>query len=133
LPCPCIRDFFGQLDHDWLRKFLRHRIADTRVLRLIDKWLAAGVIEDGQLTIEEQGSPQGASISPLLANIYLHYVFDLWVDWWRRRHARGEMIVVRFADLCRPRHKSAYADRRVMPTLAAVASPGWVIGGSRAA
>ena len=93
-----IRDFFGQLDRNWLRTFLRHRIADKRVLRLIDKWLAAGVIEDGQWTESEKGSPQGASVSPLLANVYLHYVLDLWADWWRKRHARGEVIIVRFAD-----------------------------------
>lgn len=93
-----IRDFFGQLDHAWLRKFLGHRIADRRVLRLIDKWLAAGVIEDGQWTAGEEGSPQGASVSPLLANLYLHYVLDLWADWWRRHHATGEVIIVRWAD-----------------------------------
>jgi RNA-directed DNA polymerase len=93
-----IRDFFGQLDHVWLRKFLEHRIADRRVLRLIDKWLAAGVIQDGQWTASEEGSPQGASVSPLLANVYLHYVYDLWVDWWRRHHAHGQVITVRFAD-----------------------------------
>ena len=83
-----IRDFFGQLDRDWLRKFLRHRIADKRVLRLIGKWLAAGVIEDGRWTESDQGSPQGASVSPLLANVYLHYVFDLWADWWRKHRTR---------------------------------------------
>ena len=93
-----IRDFFGQLDRNWLRTFLRHRIADKRVLRLIDRWLAAGVIEDGQWTESIQGSPQGASVSPLLANVYLHYVLDLWADWWRKRHARGDVIIVRFAD-----------------------------------
>jgi RNA-directed DNA polymerase len=93
-----IRDFFGQLDHVWLRKFLEHRIADKRVLRLIGKWLTAGVVEDGQWTAGEEGSPQGASVSPLLANVYLHYVYDLWVDWWRRRHARGQVMTVRFAD-----------------------------------
>jgi RNA-directed DNA polymerase len=93
-----IRDFFGQLDRSWLRKFLQHRIADKRVLRLIDKWLAAGVIEDGEWSATEEGSPQGASASPLLANVYLHYVLDLWVDWWRRRHARGDVIIVRWAD-----------------------------------
>src|SRR5271157_135202 len=93
-----IRDFFGQLDRNWLRTFLRHRIADKRVLRLVDKWLAAGVIEDGTWTESEKGSPQGASVSPLLANVYLHYVLDLWADWWRKRHARGDMIIVRFAD-----------------------------------
>ena len=93
-----IRDFFGQLDRNWLRTFLRHRIADERVLRLIGRWLAAGVIEDGQWTESSQGSPQGASVSPLLANVYLHYVLDLWADWWRKRHARGDVIIVRFAD-----------------------------------
>jgi len=93
-----IRDFFGQLDHDWLRKFLRHRIADERVLRLIDKWLTVGVIEDGLWTQTEQGSPQGASLSPLLANIYLHYVLDVWVAWWRNHRAQGDVIIVRWAD-----------------------------------
>ena len=93
-----IRDFFSQLDHCWLRKFLEHRIADERVLRLIDKWLTAGVIEDGTWSKTDQGSPQGASGSPLLANVYLHYVFDLWAEWWRSRHAHGDVIIVRFAD-----------------------------------
>ena len=93
-----ISDFFASLDRDWLMRFLRHRIADERVLRLISKWLAAGVVEDGKLSETEQGSPQGASLSPLLANVYLHYVLDLWADWWRKRHARGDVIIVRFAD-----------------------------------
>jgi len=93
-----IRDFFGQLDRAWLRKFLEHRIADSRVLRLIDKWLAAGVVENGTWSQSEKGSAQGASASPLLANVYLHYVLDLWVDWWRHRHGRGDVIVVRWAD-----------------------------------
>jgi group II intron reverse transcriptase/maturase len=93
-----IRDFFGQLDHGWLRTFLRHRIADQRVLRLIDKWLTAGVIEDGQWTECDEGSPQGASVSPLLANVYLHYVLDLWADWWRRQPGRGDVVIVRWAD-----------------------------------
>ena len=93
-----IRDFFTSLDHDWLQKFLEHRIADRRVLRLIQKWLSAGVIEEGNWSETDVGSPQGASVSPLLANVYLHYVFDLWARQWRRRHARGDMIVVRFAD-----------------------------------
>jgi group II intron reverse transcriptase/maturase len=93
-----IRDFFGSLDRDWLGKFLRHRIADERVLRLISKWLAAGVIEEGQWSDPGQGSPQGAPVSPLLANVYLHHVLDLWADWWRKRHARGDVIIVRFAD-----------------------------------
>jgi group II intron reverse transcriptase/maturase len=93
-----IRDFFGQLDRAWLRRFLEHRIADPRVLRLVDKWLAAGVVEDGIWSQTERGSAQGASVSPLLANVYLHYVFDLWVDWWRHHEARGDVIIVRFAD-----------------------------------
>ena len=91
-----IRDFFGQLDRAWLERFLRHRIADERVLRLIGKWLAAGVVEE-EVWSEGAGAPQGASASPLLANVYLHYVLDLFVVWWRRHHARGEVIIVRFA------------------------------------
>jgi RNA-directed DNA polymerase len=98
-----IRDFFTNLDHGWLEKFLEHRIADKRVLRLIRKWLSAGVIEDGNWSQTPEGAPQGASASPLLANVYLHYVFDQWVDWWRRHHAHGEVIIVRFADDCVPR------------------------------
>ena len=93
-----IRDFFTSVDRGWLERFLRHRIADERVLRLIGKWLAAGVIEDGTWAETDRGSPQGASVSPLLANVYLHYVLDLWADWWRKRHARGDVIIVRFAD-----------------------------------
>jgi len=93
-----IRDFFGQLDRSWLRRFLQHRIADKRVLRLIDKWLAAGVIEDGEWSATERGSAQGASVSPLLANVYLHYVLDVWADWWRRHYAHGDVIIVRWAD-----------------------------------
>ena len=93
-----IRDFFGQLDHDWLMRFLKHRIADRRVLRLIQKWLAAGVIEDGIWSQTERGTAQGASASPLLANVYLHYVFDLWAHQWRRRKAHGDMVIVRYAD-----------------------------------
>ena len=93
-----IRDFFGSLDSRWLEKFLEHRIADKRVLRLIQKWLSRGVIEDGEWSSTEAGTAQGASVSPLLANVYLHYVFDLWADQWRRRHARGDVVIVRFAD-----------------------------------
>ncbi|WP_437313109.1 group II intron reverse transcriptase/maturase [Sorangium sp. So ce385] len=93
-----IRDFFGTIDHGWLEKFIEHRIADRRILRLIRKWLSAGVLQDGTWTSSEEGTPQGATVSPLLANVYLHYVFDLWVQQWRCRHAKGEMIVVRYAD-----------------------------------
>jgi RNA-directed DNA polymerase len=93
-----IRDFFGSLDRGLLMKFLEHRIGDKRVLRLIHKWLNAGVIEKGTWTESAQGTIQGATISPLLANVYLHYVFDLWAQQWRSLNARGDMIVVRFAD-----------------------------------
>ena len=93
-----IRGFFDAIDHEWLMKFVEHRIADQRVLRHIKKWLNAGVMEDGKRTQAEKGTPQAGSVSPLLANVYLHYVFDLWVHQWRKRHARGEVIIVRFAD-----------------------------------
>ena len=93
-----IRGFFDAIDHGWLVKFIEHRIADRRVVRLIQKWLNAGVLEDGVRTRSEEGTPQGGSASPLLANVYLPYVFDLWVQQWRRKHARGDMIVVRYAD-----------------------------------
>ena len=92
------REFFTSLDHRWLERFLEHRIADKRILRLIQKWMAAGVIEDGAWTESLEGVPQGASASPLLANVYLHYVFDLWAHRWRIRHARGDVVIVRFAD-----------------------------------
>ena len=108
-----IRAFFDTIGHDWLMRFLEHRIGprsgpmlqqtvrapgDQRVLRLIGKWLKAGVLEDGAWTEGTVGTPQGAVISPLLANVYLHYVYDLWVQQWRKRHARGQMIVIRYAD-----------------------------------
>ena len=93
-----IRGFFDAIDHEWLIKFIEHRIADKRILRLIHKWLAAGVLEQGEVTQSKVGVPQGATISPLLANIYLHYALDLWVHQWRKRHADGEVIIVRYAD-----------------------------------
>src|SRR5438093_7382372 len=93
-----IRSFFDGLSHEWLVKFVEHRIADRRVVRLIQKWLNAGVLEDGKRTRAEEGTPQGGSASPLLANVYLHYVFDLWAQAWRRKQACGDMIIVRFAD-----------------------------------
>jgi RNA-directed DNA polymerase len=95
-----VRDFFGTISHDWMIRFLEHRIGDERILRLIRKWLKAGVLEDGIVTESEQGSPQGATISPLLANAYLHYVLDLWAQQWRQRHATGDMVIVRYADDC---------------------------------
>jgi RNA-directed DNA polymerase len=93
-----IRGFFDSISHEWLVQFIEHRIADRRVVRLIQKWLNAGVLEDGKRIQVEEGTPQGGSASPLLANVYLHYVFDLWVRVWRQKQAHGDMIVVRFAD-----------------------------------
>jgi RNA-directed DNA polymerase len=93
-----IRGFFDNLDHRWLIKFVEHRVADPRILRLIQKWLKAGVMEEGKWSEAKTGSPQGSVISPLLANIYLHYAFDLWVNVWRQKWAQGEVVVVRYAD-----------------------------------
>ncbi len=93
-----IRDFFGAIDRGWLVKFVEHRMADRRVGRLIQKWLNAGVLEDGTRTRSETGTPQGGSASPLLANVYLHYGFDLWAHRWRKTQAHGDVIVVRYAD-----------------------------------
>lgn len=93
-----IRGFFDNLMHEWLMKFVEHRVADQRILRLIRKWLTAGVSEDGQWSETKIGTPQGAVISPLLANIYLHYVLDLWVESWRKKNARGQVYIIRFAD-----------------------------------
>ena len=93
-----IRSFFDTLDHGWLIRFIEHRVADRRVVRLIQKWLAAGVLEDGQRIVSEVGTVQGGSVSPLRANLYLHYVFDLWVQQWRTTQAHGDVVVVRFAD-----------------------------------
>jgi RNA-directed DNA polymerase len=93
-----ISKFFDTIEHDWLVQFIEHRVADARVVRLIKKWLHAGVLEQGRIERSELGTVQGGSISPLLANIYLHYAFDLWVKQYRVRHARGQLIVVRYAD-----------------------------------
>ena len=93
-----IRGFFDAIDHEWLMKFLEHRIADRRILRLIRKWLRAGVSDDGEWSRTTVGTPQGSVISPMLANVYLHYVLDLWVNQWRDRHVRGDVIIVRYAD-----------------------------------
>jgi RNA-directed DNA polymerase len=93
-----LSSFFDSLDHEWLIKFIEHRVADQRVVRLIRKWLNAGVLAAGQWTCSDEGTPQGGSASPLLANIYLHYVFDLWVQHWRKTKAKGDVIVVRWAD-----------------------------------
>ena len=93
-----VAGFFDSVSHEWLVRFLEHRIGDQRVIRLIRKWLKAGVMQDGAITPTEAGTPQGAVASPLLANIYLHYVFDLWANGWRQHHARGQVIIVRYAD-----------------------------------
>jgi group II intron reverse transcriptase/maturase len=93
-----IRGFFDNISHEWMMKFLEHRIADRRMLRLLKKWLRAGVSEDGEWSPTTVGTPQGAVISPLLANVFLHYVLDLWIHDWRQRHATGEVTIVRYAD-----------------------------------
>jgi RNA-directed DNA polymerase len=93
-----IQNFFGAVSQEWLVRFVEHRTGDKRITRLIQKWLRAGILEDGVVTVDERGTGQGSVISPLLANIYLHYCFDLWAERWRRREARGDMIVVRYAD-----------------------------------
>ena len=93
-----IRGFFDTISHEWLVKFIQHRVGDKRVVHLIQKWLKAGVLEEGKWTLSEEGTPQGGLISPVLANIYLHYAFDLWAHQWRRRKAHGDVILVRYAD-----------------------------------
>jgi RNA-directed DNA polymerase len=93
-----IRAFYDTIEHGWMQKFLEHRIADRRMVRLLMKWLHAGVMENGELRAVQEGAPQGGGISPLLSNVYLHYALDLWVQQWRKRHARGEVYIVRYAD-----------------------------------
>jgi RNA-directed DNA polymerase len=93
-----IRSFFDSVSQEWLIRFVEHRIGDKRIVRLIRKWLKAGILEDEVVTVSDRGTGQGSVASPLLANIYLHYVFDLWAERWRRREATGDMVVVRYAD-----------------------------------
>jgi RNA-directed DNA polymerase len=93
-----IRSFFDEVSQQWLVRFLKHRIGDRRIIRLIQKWLKAGVLEDGVVTVSERGTGQGSVASPLLANVYLHYVLDLWAERWRRHEATGDMVIVRYAD-----------------------------------
>jgi RNA-directed DNA polymerase len=93
-----IRSFFDEIDQEWLIRFLEHRIGDRRIIRLVQKWLKAGILEDGVVSVSDRGTGQGSVISPLLANIYLHYALDLWAVRWRRREATGDMIIVRYAD-----------------------------------
>jgi retron-type reverse transcriptase len=89
---------FDEVSQSWLVRFVEHRVGDPRIIRLIRKWLKAGVLEDGVVTVGDKGTGQGSVISPLLANVYLHYVFDLWAERWRRQEATGDMIIVRYAD-----------------------------------
>jgi len=93
-----IRSFFDMVDQKWMIRFVEHRIGDPRIIRLIQKWMKAGVLEDGGFKASERGTGQGSVISPLLANIYLHYAFDLWANRWRQREATGDMIILRYAD-----------------------------------
>src|SRR6202163_294360 len=93
-----VRSFFEEISQEWLIRFLEHRIGDRRIIRLVQKWLKAGILEDGIVSVSDRGTGQGSVISPLLANVYLHYCFDLWAERWRRREAQGDMIVVRYAD-----------------------------------
>jgi group II intron reverse transcriptase/maturase len=93
-----IQNFFGAVSQEWLVRFLEHRVGDRRIIRLIQKWLKAGILEDGVVTVEDTGTGQGSVISPLLGNVYLHYVLDLWVKRWRQRDAAGDMVIVRYAD-----------------------------------
>src|SRR5262249_2166815 len=93
-----IARYFDTLSREWLIRFIEHRVGDRRIIRLIPKWLKAGVMEDGQVVETTEGTPQGSVASPLLANVYLHYAYDLWAEQWRSRHAKGDMIIVRYAD-----------------------------------
>jgi RNA-directed DNA polymerase len=105
-----IRSFFDTVSQDWLIRFVEHRIGDRRIVRLIRKWLRAGILEDGAVAVSDRGTGQGAVISPLLANIYLHYVLDLWAERWRRREATGDMIIVRGACPRAGRRPDPWAD-----------------------
>ena len=100
-----LQSFFDSVEQEWLVRFVEHRISDKRMIRLIQKWLKAGVLEDGVVTVSDKGTGQGSVISPLLANIYLHYSFDLWAERWRRREAKGDMVIVRYADDRAPRRR----------------------------
>ena len=93
-----VQSFFDEVSQEWLVRFVEHRVGDPRIIRLIRKWLKAGVLEDGIVTVSDKGTGQGSVISPFLANVYLHYVFDIWAERWRRHEATGDMIMVRFAD-----------------------------------
>ena len=104
-----IRRYYDSIDHEWLLRMVAHRVADPRVLRLIRQWLRAGILEDGVYADTVEGTPQGAGISPLLSNVFLHYVLDLWVEQWARRHTTGHVRLVRYADDCAPRRREEEA------------------------
>jgi retron-type reverse transcriptase len=107
-----VKGFFGNVDHQWLIKFLEHRIGDKRILRLIRKWLRAGVSDEGKWSETTVGAPQGAVASPLLANVYLHYVLDLWIQWWRENRCRGDKVIVRRATLAGRKRATLAAIKR---------------------
>jgi group II intron reverse transcriptase/maturase len=114
-----IQAFYDTIDHGWLQRFIEHRIGDSRMVRLLMKWVKAGVLEDGQWHAVQEGAPQGAIISPLLSNLYLHYVFDLWINQWRKQQAQGEVYVVRYADdlvVCLQHDQDAAALREGLST-----------------
>jgi RNA-directed DNA polymerase len=96
---------FDEVSQQWTTRFVEHRVGDPRIIRLVQKWLKAGVLEDGVVAVSDKGTGQGSVISPLLSNVYLHYVFDLWAERWRRREATGDMIIVRYADDSAPRRR----------------------------
>ena len=102
-----VKSFFDRVEHSWLVKFVEHRIGDQRIVRLIQKWLKAGVMEDGRWFETKEGTPQGSVISPSLANLYLHHVLDLWAEAWRKKVAKGDVMVVRYADDSAPRAQRA--------------------------
>ena len=104
-----IQGFFDAVSQTWLARFLEHRIADPRIIRLIQKRLKAGILENGVVTVSDTGTRQGSVITPLIANVYLHYGFDLWAERWRRREATGDMIIVRYADDSAPRRREGEA------------------------
>ena len=117
-----IRTFFDSVDHGWLMRMLTHRIADRRVLRLIERWLKAGLLESGRWEPVEVGTPQGSGISPILANVFLHYAVDLWVHRWRRRSAAGQVIICRYADDRAPRSGSGHRRSRIQPIISPAVS-----------
>jgi retron-type reverse transcriptase len=124
-----IRSFFDEVIKEWVVRFVEHRVGDPRIIRLIQKWMKAGVLEDGVVTVSDRGTGQGSVISPLLANVYLHYVLDLWAERWRRHEATGDMIIVRYADDSAPR-TARRGGSYVKPTLSSLAAQEMRVGPS---